>query len=250
MGFNLWTFLFQAVNFVVLAYVLHRLLYRPIHDAIDRRREEDARARTEAEGARRRAETLQSRLDARLAEAEARRVEVIRQGREQAEAERERILDEAERAVARRREELEEELRRDREEAYRELRAGLAETAVGLAERLLRESADASLHHRLIDRLVETLRGLPADERERLRAEWRPDEGAMLEAAAPCDGPILERVGATLADLAGRPVPLDVRTLPALIGGARLRMGGHVWDATLADRLDEARGAASEGGRS
>lgn len=30
MAFNIWTFLFEIVNFVVLACILHRLLYRPL----------------------------------------------------------------------------------------------------------------------------------------------------------------------------------------------------------------------------
>ncbi len=44
MSFNLGTFLFQTVNFIVLVYILHRLLYRPLHEAIDRRAAEIARA--------------------------------------------------------------------------------------------------------------------------------------------------------------------------------------------------------------
>ena len=35
MTFNGWTFLFQVLNFVVLAYALHRLLYRPLREAIE-----------------------------------------------------------------------------------------------------------------------------------------------------------------------------------------------------------------------
>ncbi len=56
MTFNIWTFLFEVVNFVVLAYILHRLLYRPLREAIDRRRAEIAQTQAEAEQARAEAE--------------------------------------------------------------------------------------------------------------------------------------------------------------------------------------------------
>jgi F-type H+-transporting ATPase subunit b len=247
MSFNLWTFLFQAINFVVLAYVLHRLLYRPLHEAIDRRREENARVRAEAEQARQEAEALQRQLDARLAEIEKVRQDTLRQARKQAESERKKILSEADQVVQRRREEFDQELQRVHAEALRSLRDELVQSAVGLAERLLREAAGVSVQERLVERLIETLRTLPDDERARLREEWQPDEAAVLETAAPCNGPLLKTIEATIAELAGRPVPLSVRTLSDLIGGARLRVGGHAWDATLADRLDEAQ-RASPGG--
>jgi F-type H+-transporting ATPase subunit b len=247
MSFNLWTFLFQAINFIVLAYVLRRLLYRPLHEAIDRRREENARVRAEAEQARQEARALQRQLDARLAEIEKMRQDTLRQAREQADSERKKILSEADQVVRRRREELDQELQRVHAEALRTLREELVQSAVGLAERLLREAAGVSVQERLVERLIETLRALPEDERARLREEWQPDEGAVLETAASCNGPLLKAIEAAIAELAGRPVPLTVRALPALIGGARLRVGGHAWDATLADRLNDARRAPSAG---
>ena len=213
MIFNPWTFLFQAINFVVLAYILHRLLYRPLHEAIDRRREENSRP-----GPRRRsrheAVALQQQLNVSLAEIETQRQETLRQARELAEAERRKILSEAEQVVKRRREEAEQELRRDRDEAYRTLRQELVQSAVGFADRLLREAADSSLHRQLVARLIGTLRELPEEERERLRGEWQSDEDAVLETAEPCDGPILKQIEGSMAELAGHPVSLTVQTPP------------------------------------
>jgi F-type H+-transporting ATPase subunit b len=247
MSFNWWTFLFQAINFVVLVYVLHRLLYRPLHDAIDRRREENSRARAEAEQARQAAAALERQLEARLAEIEKERQDTLRQARDQAESERRRIVSETDQVIKRRREEVDQQLQRVHEEAFGALRTELVQGALGLAERLLREAADASLQERLVARLLETLRALPAHQRAKLRDDWQYDASAVLESAAPCDGATLKSIEAIIEELAGRPVSLTVQTNPALIGGARLRVGGHAWDATLADRLDEARRSSSGG---
>src|SRR5271169_2235610 len=97
--FNWWTFLFEALNFVVLAYVLHRLLYRPLREAIEKRREANLRAQEAAAKARQDALALEQQLREQLAGAQRQRQELIHQAREQAELERRRLLAEAEQSV-------------------------------------------------------------------------------------------------------------------------------------------------------
>lgn len=246
MHWSWWTFLFQIVNFLVVVYVLNRVLYRPLRDAVDRRREADARARAEVDEARQAAETLQTQARERLAEIDQHREQSLRQVRDQAEAERRRMLDEGATMAARRREELDQHLQRERDEALRSLRRELADSAVRFAERLLRGVADPQLHQQLLGRLTDTLAAIPEPNRQRLRAGWAGEDGAVLEAAEPCAAEALDRLRAALARLAGRTVSIEVQEQPVLICGVRLRMGDQVWDANLADRLDEARKVASE----
>src|SRR6185369_16713189 len=60
--FNVWTFLFEVLNFLVLAFVLHRLLYRPLREAVDKRKAENDKARVEAEAARKEADAAREQL--------------------------------------------------------------------------------------------------------------------------------------------------------------------------------------------
>src|SRR4051812_21431663 len=106
MNFNGWTFLFEVLNFVVLAAMLHWLLYRPLRDAIDRRRAADARVREEAEKARAEATEMCRHLEGLLADQEKERQKLLHQAHEQAEAERTRIVAEAEATARRRQEEV------------------------------------------------------------------------------------------------------------------------------------------------
>jgi F-type H+-transporting ATPase subunit b len=238
--FNAWTFLFQALNFVVLAYVLHRLLYRPLHEAIDRRRQATAEARAEAERARQEAESLQHRLREQLAEVELKRQAVIHEARQQAEADCRQLRAEEERSRQQRREEALAALERERTEAREALHAELVNGAVELTGRLLREAAERTLHRQLALRLAETLRQLPEDERQQLRTQWRPEDGAVLEVAGALDEATRDELAAAVAEALGARVPLTVHDRPALLGGARLRLAGQVWDASLAGQLREA----------
>ncbi len=250
MTFNVWTFLFEVLNFLVLAYLLHRLLYRPLHDAIDARRAEANRARAEAEQAHREAVALQERLQREQAEQQRQQQELIRASREQADAERRRILAEAEQAVRTRQEEVRQALECEREDALQALRTEVVRQAVDAAGRLLGAAADRTLEVQLAARLVEAVGALPEDQRRQLREQWTPADGALLEAASDPDADALGRVRAALAELLGRPAELDVRVRPELLAGARLRLGGHVWDASLAGQLAPAsNGRAKEARR-
>jgi F-type H+-transporting ATPase subunit b len=243
--FNVWTFLFQVVNFLVLVAILRWLLYRPLRDAIDRRRQANARAQADAEAARREAAALQATLGQQLADLDRRREAVIHEARERAEAERQALLADAEGAIRRRRDEVEHQLARERDEALRSLRAELVHSAVELAGRLLGEACGSTLQRQLAGRLVEELRAIPDDERRRLRGEWDGGEAAVVESAAELNGEILSDLGGAIESLAGRPLGISVQVRPDLLGGVRLRIGGQVWDASMAGQLEQLDAASA-----
>jgi F-type H+-transporting ATPase subunit b len=243
---NWWTFLFQTLNFVVLAYVLHRLLYKPLHEAIVLRQQAGARAQAEAVKAREQAEAVQKQLEIRLAETEQQRQEVLSEARAQAEAEGRKLLTAAETTINQRRDEAAEALRRQRDEALRLLRSEVVGQAVALSRRLLAEAADRTLHRQLTLHLAETLRHLPDKERDRVRAQWRPEDGVTLETAEETDGDTLARVNEAVATVIGNHVTLAVQSRPDLLGGVRLCLGGQVWDSSLAGQLEGVSQAGSQ----
>jgi F-type H+-transporting ATPase subunit b len=246
MTFNPWTFLLEAVNFVVLAYVLHRLLYRPLRQAVEERREAARRVQAEAEKARQEAATLQQQLQTEKADQERQRQELLRQAHDQAEADRRRLLAETEQLLQRRQEEVRQALERECAETLRAVRQEVVGQAVDLTRRLLHQSCDATLHRQLVLRLVEELQRLPGPERERLRTQWQPEDGVLLETASELDDASLQQLTGVVEAILGRPVPLTAQPRPDLLGGARLRVGGHVWDASLAGQLDGEQADAPE----
>jgi len=240
MIFNVWTFLFEVVNFVVLVEVLRRLLFRPLQGAIDSRKEANAKAQADAAQAREEAVTLQQQLNSRLASLDQERQELIRKAREQTEADRKTTMAEAESAVRKRREESAAQLEVERTQALQSLHAELVQSAFALADRLLREAANSTLQQQLAGRLIDELQQIPDDLRQRLRAEIQADDAAVVETATDLNGEILQNVDSALQSLAGRTLSVSVETRPELSCGLRLRLAGHVWDATLTGALSEA----------
>lgn len=246
MHFNPWTFLFEVLNFVVLAAVLYRILYRPLHESIDRRRASAQQAQTDADKAREQAILLQQQLQAQLNETQQQREAVLRESHAQAEAERQKRLAQTEVEVQQWHEQGRQALESERAEIWRGFQGEMTKLAVDVVERLLRESCERTLNDQLALKLIEELQELPSEKRQAVRDFWQPGDGAALEAAAELDGVLVEKLAAAAAAVVGQPVTLTPAVVPCLLGGARLRLGGHVWDASLAGQLETPSAGAKE----
>lgn len=237
MTFSWWTFLFEVLNFVVLAYILQRLLYRPLREAIEKRRDANARAQAEALHAHQEAEALQQQLRARLAAAEQEGQDIIHQARSQAELERKKLLAQGEQEAQRRQHELHHTLARERDQALKAVHEEVVAQAIELTGRLLEGAAERTLHQQLVLRLVRDLEMLPEAERDTLRHSWRPHDAAVLESAEALTPATLESLTAAVGAVVGQPVTLTVCIRPELLGGIRLRLAGNVWDSSLAGQM-------------
>ncbi len=240
MTFNWWTFLFEILNFVVLAYILHRLLYKPLREAIDQRRIANAEAMAKAESARREAESLQQSLREQIAAGEKQRESLFLQAREQSELERKRLLAIAEETVRRRHEEANQTFQRDREEALQSVRREVLHESVELTRRLIADSVDRTLHQQLALRFVQVLEDIPESEKISVRSNWHLGDHTVLESAADLDSPCRERLNLAISSLVGASISLKVHHRPELLAGLRLRLAGYVWDGSLAGQIESA----------
>jgi F-type H+-transporting ATPase subunit b len=148
----------QGINFLILLILLQRVLYKPLlakmserTEAIRLSLEEAQRARAEAA---RQQEDNAERLRAAHAEAAA-----IRAAAHKEAAEEQRMLMESARAEAARlvesaRAQMDADIRR----AGEELRRDVADLAISVAEKLIRESLDDAKHRRIVAEAVAQLR--------------------------------------------------------------------------------------------
>lgn len=147
--------LVSVANFVVLLYVLQRVLWKPVLRVLADRAQKIREGLAAAEAGRRERERVQQEAEVLLGRA-----------REEAQALAERVAQTAERnaadIVAKAKTEsarLLEKARADAEQARRqslaELRAQVADLAVLAAGRILEKEIDAQAHRRLVERTLE-----------------------------------------------------------------------------------------------
>ena len=232
------TFVLEAINFLVLVWILQRFLYRPVLAVVNRRRADIektlAEAGTRAAAAKELEARYQGRLDAWEKERAAARADLARQ----LEAERARKLEainaelQQERSKARAAE-----ARRVAEFRQEIERAALANGA-RFAARLLGATAGPETQGRLVDLTVAQLAALPAERLQVLRASRGFAAGtARIVSAYDLDAQRRAAVLSALASVAGREVTVQTQRDPQLIAGIRIVLGDWSLGANIADEL-------------
>jgi len=148
----------QGINFLILLFLLQRLLYKPLiakmserTEAIRKSLEEAQRARAEAA---RQQEENADRLRAAHAEAASIRAAALKEAAEEQRSLVDAARAEAARLVASARAQMDADIRRAREELRREV----ADLAIGVAEKLISKSLDDADHRRIVAEAVGRLR--------------------------------------------------------------------------------------------
>ena len=227
LGINPIFLLAQIVNFIVLAWLLGALLYKPVLKMLDERRAkiekglEDARA---AETARANAEAeRQSVLDAARAEAQKLRAEANQQA-EQAAA---KIKADAQLEAEKIKADALSGLSAERDKMLSELRGQIAALAIAASSKLIGESLDRQRQEALI---ADFFAKVPAEVRSSLAGVTGEAE---VVSAVPLTPDEQTRVKRELAL-----TQANFRVDPKLLGGLRVRVGDKVVDGSVAGQLE------------
>jgi F-type H+-transporting ATPase subunit b len=238
-AFDWTTFVLEVLNFLVLVWILKRLLYRPVLEALDARK---ARVRDDvakAEALQQEAARLKQQCEERLAHLDAEREQARHDLEQEMAGLRVTGLQGVRKALAD--EEAKGRARYAVAAAARqaELLHGAEDRAYGNVAAMLTRLASPELTASLATMLIEDLALLRPEESDALQqAAARLGEGkAEIAAAHALDDDCIGRIAATLAKAAGRPLPVTTRADPKLIAGLRVAVGECLLHANLADEL-------------
>ncbi|MGE0323584.1 MAG: F0F1 ATP synthase subunit delta [Polyangiaceae bacterium] len=232
MGFSLTTFIFEIANFLVLMWILNRLVYRPLKRGVEQRRGDLKRQEDELAAALAEARARQGSADEQRREVDGLRDQVLREATHRASEERARLLAQAredadaERARARRM------LSVEREAAANWVRELAVEHGAQIAGRMLMDISPEGVDGAIFDRLLEEL--------ERRREDLRATGAEEVEAtfARLPSTETVARLRAALNALFEQSPHLVLRDDDALVAGLILRVGHVVLDASIAGQLD------------
>ena len=154
LGFNLPSLIAQLVNFTLLLIIFRLLLYKPLLNVLDQRKqriEEGLQASDEAKRKLAETETEVAReLDKARQEGQAQILQAQQAANRLREEETQRARVEAEQLIERARGEI----AIERDAAIAELRREFAGLAVTAAERVIKKELDAGTHKRLIEEVL------------------------------------------------------------------------------------------------
>lgn len=242
MQFDWWTFALQAVNFVVLVWLLSRFLYRPVKEIIAKREALADQAFKDADKVKQDAEAERRSLEEARAKLTAERQEMLKTIHDDLEAERSKVLEAAKREADELLETARTSIAKERRTALADLKEQVASLAVELASEILSKAGAGSPSGLFLDQLEERLRDLPEDERERLRRDLSKN-GARLTVvtASPLSSDEQAQWSGRLAARLENKAGVDFLVDPAIVGGAELRFPHAALKLTWADQLRAAQ---------
>lgn len=228
----------QALNFVILIWLLKRFLYRPVTRAIDAREKRIAEERAAAAAARAEAETERAAFQHKNAMFDQQRAALLSAALEEANAERRRLLADAHAAAetltAKRLNAL-----RDEAASLKQTIAGLTQTEVfAIARKTLRDLADTSLEERLADMFVRRLRAIDGEAKSALAtAIQATSEPATVRTAFELTGARRAAIQDAFNEIFAADIEVRFETSPEPIGGIELAVGGQKLTWSIAGYL-------------
>jgi F-type H+-transporting ATPase subunit b len=229
----------QALNFLVLVWLLKRFLYQPVLEAVDARERRIAAELADAEAKSAQAREEREEYQRRNEQFAVQRNALLQRAAEEAQQTRQQLLDEARRAAdelaARRQHALEEETRN----LALDLRLRMRQEVFAVARRTLDELAGPTLEQRLCDVFGARLLALEGVERERLaRALAAAGEPALVRSAFALSAEQQAALRSQLERVFGTQPRLRFEVRPELIAGIELSAGGQKLAWSIDDRLD------------
>jgi F-type H+-transporting ATPase subunit b len=228
----------QAVNFIILVWLLKRLLYKPILDAIDAREKRIAAELADADA--KKAEAQKQR-DAFLHKNEAfdqQRATLLGQVAEEAKAERQRLLGEARQAADALSAKRQETLKNDARNLSQAISVRTQQEVFAIARKALRDLATTTLEERMGDVFIRRLQELDV-----------PAKTALAEALKTASLPALVRsafelpaeqratIQKALGEVCAAEIHITFETTPEVVAGIELAANGQKVGWSISDYL-------------
>jgi F-type H+-transporting ATPase subunit b len=242
MQIDWWTLALQAVNFLVLVWLLQRFLFKPVKQVIEKRKALAGKAFEEAAAAKAEAEAAQKDYQDKRSALEEERQSILKQAHESLEAERAKLLDQAKKEAEDYRKNALADLEEERRRALKGLRAEIAETATGLAATLLAKSGAQPNHAEVLEQIAGKLASLAPEEQDRLARDLDGEQARLEVVTATAlskeeQGAWRSRLQSLLPAGDGK---LHFSQDPQLLGGGELRLPHAAIKFTWADQLSAA----------
>jgi F-type H+-transporting ATPase subunit b len=236
MKFDLSTFLFQIINFIVLLFILKRVLYKPVREIIEKRRGLIAKTVQDAEQTKQEALELKEKYQEEMATLKDLRTQQLEKLQKEVAEERKKLINRAEEGAAAVMEKERAVMEMEEKRLYGQLKEHAVDTACVFASHLLRDISDEQLHRATYGKLLQGLDEIASD----LSGVTGKEGPLAVEVASayPFDREELEKLQHTFESLLGRKVVIAATVDETLIAGAKIKAYDKVYNYSLSGQVD------------
>ena len=228
----------QALNFLILVWLMKRYLYKPILTAIEARERKIAAELANADAQRAEAQKDRDEFQHKNEEFDQQRASLLKKATDDANAERQRLIEEARTAADALTAKRQEALRDDAKSLSLAIRRRTQQEVFSIARRALTDLATTSLEERLGEVFTRRLRELDGPAKAGLAEALKTAADPAVVRSA-FDLPTEQRAAIqnALNEAFSADIRLHFETMPDLIGGIELTTNGQKVAWSIADYL-------------
>ena len=244
---NWFTVFAQAVNFLILIWLLKRFLYKPILHAIDEREKGIAAQQAQAEAKVSEAQKERDDFQHKNQDFDQERAGLLKKATDDAQAERQRMLDEARKDAEALRTKRQDALESDQRNLNVEITRWTQKQVFAITRKTLMDLADTCLEERIGDVLVRRLRALTGEAKEELATAFNASNH-QVSVHSTFDLPAAQRsaIETAVKETFASDAHVQFETAPELVCGIDLATNGHKVSWSIADYLATLEKSAGE----
>jgi F-type H+-transporting ATPase subunit b len=259
-----FTVIAQIINFLILVWLLKRVLYQPILNALDARERRIAAALADADARKSEAENERCAFQRKNDELDQQRAELLHQALDEARAERERLVSAAHRDALELRAKQEKALKLEYHNLEQAIARQTSTEVFAIARKVLADMANIPLEAQMVEAFVKRLRELSGEEKAQLVLAAREPVlrspatttnethvpgivvRSMFELSSAQQNMIMAALGEILDKEVSHEIHIRFAMRPDLISGVELIMNGYKLAWNVADYLASLEKAIGE----
>jgi F-type H+-transporting ATPase subunit b len=242
-----FTIVAQALNFLILVWLMKRYLYKPVLNAIDEREKRIAAELANADAKKAEAQKEHDEFQRKNEKFDKERAALLSKATSEAQAERQRLLDEARKAAVDLSSKRQAALRNEEQTLHQAIRRRTQQEVFAITRQALTDLATVSLEERLGEVFTRRLREMNGKAKEGLGAALKTaaDPGVVrstFDLGAEQRGAIQNALNETFS----AQIRIRFETAPDLVSGIELATNGQKVGWSIADYLASMEKGAAE----
>ncbi len=228
----------QALNFLILVWLMKRFLYKPILDAIDARENRIARELADAAATKAEAEKERDEFQDKNEEFNQERTTLLSKATEDAETERGRLLEEARKAADAMSAKRDETLKNDAKNLNQAITRRAKDEVFSIARKVLSDLATTSLEERVCAVFTRRLSEMDDGSKAGLgKALQTASEPALVRSAFDLPADLRTALQKTINQTFSAEIPIRFESEPDLVSGIELTANGQKVAWSISDYL-------------
>jgi F-type H+-transporting ATPase subunit b len=238
MPIDWFTVVAQAINFLILVWLLKPFLYKPILHAIDEREKGIAAQLAVAEATKAEAQKDRDDFQHKNEAFDQARAALLQKAEDEAKAERRRLLDGARKDADALRAKRQDALRDEQLNLGQEIARWTQKEVFAVSRKTLADLATASLEERMVEVFVQRLSALTGTAKEELAATLKAStQPARVRSAFDLPPAQRKAIESAVNKTFGAEAHVQFETAPELVSGIELSTGGQKVAWSIADYL-------------